>query len=77
MDWCIIARSNIEWENNMITWVLILTMSMANRAAAIDHIPDFKTKAECQAAGDAWIATRSNDYDRFTRYSTICIGKTK
>ncbi len=61
----------------MITWVLILTLTIGGKGAAITYIPDFKTQAECQAAGKAWAETADNDLNRWTQFSTICIGKTK
>lgn len=38
----------------MASWVLILTINVANSFGQIQVIEGFKDKAECVAAGEAW-----------------------
>jgi hypothetical protein len=35
-------------------WILILTL-VGNSAYAIEHVPGFVSRAQCEAAGQAWL----------------------
>ena len=41
----------------MYTWILILSLVGVNSVGvAVDHVPGFATKSDCEKAGEEWSA---------------------
>lgn len=57
----------------MKTFVLILTIFGSEGSAAIDHVPGFKTRAVCEAAGRAWDKGIRSGYFSSRTTSFVCV----
>jgi len=57
----------------MASWVLILTITTSGHAGAIESVPGFASKADCEISGKSWLASVGATAGGWVRPTFVCV----